>query len=486
MFQLKIKKKIDRKRNKFKEIFIEKYDSTTPIRNEKLTGFVLIRKNKGKKIYSLELEDNFDKINNILKNKEVMIKNEIIQIIPLDELLNYQNEQQNYKDKIFKLQSELNKKEYNKERDNEKEKEKENKLNKEKDKQIATLKEKNDELNNIINKQEQEIDQNDKEIKQIKASYDKLKESYQNLEKENKSLLEQIDSYKHKKKVVQMQIDEHKDQQNIKEMKERIKKYKDELRKVPPVEARHRLSFSKYENPDSLLKETRPRNRHNGSMHFSRESDKKLILQSSQMKDLPKKEEEDDDDDDEDYNDGDVGDDPKAKKMKNALKRFRKKYHDVIKEEKKIQKMKEKEEKEKAENEEKEVDDNYDEENARKLNEEREKREKEEIERKEREKIEKEEKEKKEKDKPPMGGGGRPFGGGQNKMMGGNFAKMLADKLKVPPPGGKKGGGGGTRQSVSKPPAIEKNVDVVKLLQEQPFKGRKDKKKPTRKVFEEK
>ena len=70
-------------------------------------------------------------------------------------------------------------------------------------------------------------------------------------------------------------------------------------------------------------------------------------------------------------------------------------------------------------------------------------------------------------------------------MMGGNFAKMLADKLKVPPPGGKKGGGG-TRQSVSKPPAIEKNVDVVKLLQEQPFKRRKDKKKPTRKVFEEK
>ncbi len=77
-------------------------------------------------------------------------------------------------------------------------------------------------------------------------------------------------------------------------------------------------------------------------------------------------------------------------------------------------------------------------------------------------------------------GGGRP-----NKMMGGNFAKMLADKLKMPPGGMKKGGGGGGggREAASKPPIIQDNVDVVKLLEEQPFQGRAKKRKPTRKVF---
>ena len=80
--------------------------------------------------------------------------------------------------------------------------------------------------------------------------------------------------------------------------------------------------------------------------------------------------------------------------------------------------------------------------------------------------------------------GGNRFGG-QNKMMGGNFAKMLADKLKFAPPGMKKAPAGSKRQSISKPPIIEKNVDMAKLLEEQPFQGRKDKRKPTKKVFVE-
>ena len=98
----KYKKKIDRKRNKFKEIYIEKYDSATPIKNDKLTGFVLIRKNKGKKIYDLYLEDDIDEINTILRDKEVMIKREIIQFIPLDIMLNYEREQKEFNDKIIK------------------------------------------------------------------------------------------------------------------------------------------------------------------------------------------------------------------------------------------------------------------------------------------------------------------------------------------------------------------------------------------------
>ena len=76
-------------------------------------------------------------------------------------------------------------------------------------------------------------------------------------------------------------------------------------------------------------------------------------------------------------------------------------------------------------------------------------------------------------------GGGRP-----NKMMGGNFAKMLADKLKMPPGGMKKGGGGGGGRDVaSKPPIMQNNVDMAKLLEEQPFQGRVNKRKPKRKVF---
>jgi hypothetical protein len=75
-------------------------------------------------------------------------------------------------------------------------------------------------------------------------------------------------------------------------------------------------------------------------------------------------------------------------------------------------------------------------------------------------------------------------------MMGGNFAKMLADKIKMPPGGGIGMGmgmkkGAGQRNSVSKPPVIENNKNVMQLLEEQPFKGRKDKRKPTRKVFVE-
>ena len=588
----KNKKKIDRKRNKFKEIYIEKHDSEAASKNDKLTGFILTRKTKGKKVYDLHLEDDIDKINSIFKNKEVMINNEIIQIISLKKLISYQNDLRNYDDKVYKLENELNKKEINKEKDKDKEIEK----LKDKDRQITSLKAKNDELNNLVKNQEQQINQNEKELKLIKSSYEKLKEQYQLLEKEKKTLVEQAESYKLKKKVVQFQLDENNDQKNIKEMKERIKKYKDELRKVPPPEARHRLSFSKFDDPDLLIKEAQNAKKlHKGSIHFSQES---------KVPQVEKKEDEEEDDED-DNEMGVEGGDLKAKKMKNAVNRFKKKYHDVIKEEKKIAKMKEKEEREKEDNQKIELEEDYNnneefkrkrkeeeemkmreqmdierrerereererrereererkerEERERKEREERERkereekerrereekerrereererkererrereererkererreleererkdkeerdkkererkererREKEEKERKEKEKRDKEEKEKKEKEKKdkPIAGGAKPFGG-QNRMMGGNFAKMLADKIKMPPGGGIGMGmgmkkGAGQRNSVSKPPVIENNKNVMQLLEEQPFKGRKDKRKPTRKVFVE-
>ena len=106
-----------------------------------------------------------------------------------------------------------------------------------------------------------------------------------------------------------MQLDENKDQKNIKEMKERIKKYKDELRKVPPIEARHRLSFTKIEDPNSI----NAKKKHKGSVDMGSEM--------KDIKDLPKlppkeEEEEDEDDDMDDFDMGDAGGDPKAKKMK--------------------------------------------------------------------------------------------------------------------------------------------------------------------------
>ena len=78
------------------------------------------------------------------------------------------------------------------------------------------------------------------------------------------------------------------------------------------------------------------------------------------------------------------------------------------------------------------------------------------------------------------------MGGIQNKMMmGGNFAKMLADKLKMAPPGGNKKVGFNGPKRDSKPPVIENTVDVEKLIEQKPFKGRGQKRKPTRKFFVE-
>ena len=103
-------------------------------------------------------------------------------------------------------------------------------------------------------------------------------------------------------------------------MKERIKKYKDELRKVPPPEERHQIALLKVQDPMKS-----PRKKHKDSVDFPESKENKVIQ-------LEKEEEEDDD------GMGVEGADFKAKKMKNAVNRFKKKYHDVIKEEKKMQK----------------------------------------------------------------------------------------------------------------------------------------------------
>ena len=210
------KKRIDRTRNKIKEVKIEKYDAKTPIRDEKLTGFVLIRKSKGKRIYDVEFEDDIDKINEILKNKKVMIKNEIIQFVTLTKLSNYDRDIKNYTDKISRLQNDLNKKDYSKVRDNNDDKYRDY------EKQISALKSKNDELNKKTYKLQDELDENIREFKQVKLAYDQLKDSIERekLEKEKlerekmekeKKEKEQVvkeEPSKIKKKAAQMQHDE--------------------------------------------------------------------------------------------------------------------------------------------------------------------------------------------------------------------------------------------------------------------------------------
>ena len=109
---------------------------------------------------------------------------------------------------------------------------------------------------------------------------------------------------------------------------------------------------------------------------------------------------------------------------------------------------------------------------------EREEKERKEKERREKEKKEKERKEKEKKDSKPSMGVVRAGGG----KMGINFSKMLAEKLKMAPPGAMKKGAGAPKVD-SKPPIMEKTVDMVKLLESQPLQVRKDKKKPAKKVF---
>ena len=68
-------------------------------------------------------------------------------------------------------------------------------------------------------------------------------------------------------------------------------------------------------------------------------------------------------------------------------------------------------------------------------------------------------------------------------MMGGNFAKMLANKLKNAPPGGKKVSYAPKFSSKICLPIIERNPDMAELLENNPLKGMKGRKKPTKKLF---
>ena len=295
---------------------------------------------------------------------------------------------------------------------------------------------------------------------------------------------------------------------NLIEMKDRIQKYKYELRKPSTVEEKENQNKT---GMDTNNINAIPKGKNRASV-YSANKKKKEEQENLKDKEIDKKEEDKNIEEDEKYEDDynyDIYDenDPKAKKMKKAMARFRNKYKDIIIENKKNLKMKEKEEKEKEEAEKKELE-GYNEvdkekeerekkekeekerlekerkEKERKEREEKERKEKErkEKERKERERKDREEKERREKEERERKEKDKKIG--QNKLQPNNFAKMLADKMKFGPMGG-----GGLRKASggidynSKPSIIvEKKVDVVNLIEGQPFK-RKTKRKPTRKTF---
>ena len=488
-FITKSKKKINRKNNKFREIIIENFEPNMPMKKEKFTGFIFIRKSNGKKMYKLELPDDLEKINDIFKNESIMIKNQIIQILPLNKMMSLNKQNQT---EIKKPQNEKNL---------EKELEKEKEIIKDKERQITLLKNKNEELNNNIKKQIKQITQLEKELKNIKLSNDQLKDSFQALDKENKTLKSQLQTYKIRRKSIQMQ-EEESSQRSLMEIKDRIQKYKNELRKPSSAEEKdkenHKKPISDVQNNNNLALVKNQLKNNNKNFVPVNDNKKQEELENDKEKNVNNEKEKDQNIEEEynyedDYN-YEIYDekDPKAKKMKKAMVRFRKKYKDIIIENKKNLKLKEKEEQEKEEAEKRDLyldidkeEGNYfieeKEERERKDREEKERKEKEKKQReeqerkeKEREKRENEEKERKEKEKNKYG----QFGVGQNKIQN-NFSKMLADKMKFSDEYRKTIG---IDNNLKPKIIIEKKVDVVNLIEGQPFK-RKNKKKPTRKMF---
>ena len=122
-----------------------------------------------------------------------MIKSEIIQFITLKQLTYYEREIKSLNDKIKRFQNDLN----IKVNSNDKIKEET-----EKDNQISKLQSKIEELNKILNRKQDELDENIREFKQVKLAYDLLKDS---IEKQKSDQPKKEAISKFKKKAAQMQ-----------------------------------------------------------------------------------------------------------------------------------------------------------------------------------------------------------------------------------------------------------------------------------------
>ena len=85
--------------------FEEEKKKTYFNRKIKFTGFILTKKYKGKNLYDIRIEDDLDKINQKLKDENVLVNNELVQICPYNNKT--ENDQNNLKNKINNLEKEI-------------------------------------------------------------------------------------------------------------------------------------------------------------------------------------------------------------------------------------------------------------------------------------------------------------------------------------------------------------------------------------------
>ena len=223
---------------------------------DQYTGYILTKKNYGIIEKEIKIENNFEKLNYVFKNILSEIANEQYEFIPLNELLKLKNEINkniNIANEFNKIQNELVLKEQKIKEMNEIQNElvlkeekvkelnaiqnefilKENKIQNE----LMLKEQKIQELTKLNEKREEEYFDNQKEciklkseIEKIKSENQKLKEKINLMEKENKKIIEdygklkEASLYKNKK--------DEKMNNEIKDLENKIKKYKEELKKT--------------------------------------------------------------------------------------------------------------------------------------------------------------------------------------------------------------------------------------------------------------
>ena len=178
----------------------EKFTIHKKKNTDKFSGFVLVKKSKGKTINEIKLEEDLDKINEIFKSLKIEIDNNQIELISTNELVKL-------KSVSYKSLTDLN-----------------NAKN-----QNTNNFHKIKELNDIISKKEQENNQMNLLYERIKIDYDmtkkeneKLKNSDNNSNKNNQTDIEKYDQIIYELKVKNV---------NLKENNEKISKYDEKLKK---------------------------------------------------------------------------------------------------------------------------------------------------------------------------------------------------------------------------------------------------------------
>ena len=160
--------------NKFEE---ERKKKNYFNRKLRFTGFVLSKKYKGKNLYDVRIEDNIDKINQQLKDEQILISNKPVEFrFTEDEKDKNENDNNNVNEDIEKMSNELDKLS----EENKRLKAENDKLNKKDSVKNGLIKKLDNEKQNFL-----------EEINKLKEEIEQLKDSNKN--KEKKEALYEID-----------------------------------------------------------------------------------------------------------------------------------------------------------------------------------------------------------------------------------------------------------------------------------------------------